>query len=630
MSSNNRVVITGAGGGSPNRLEINVLVKNDKFFSLYVQALQLMYNTNQDAARSFFQVGGIHGLPYIPWDGAIGNPPFNPNAQWGGYCTHGSVLFPTWHRPYIMLYEQILQQHARTIAARYTVDQAAWKKAAEDLRQPYWDWAANSVPPAEVISLTQVTITTFNGQRVSVDNPLYRYRFHPIDPRFPRPYSGWPTTLRQPTSTRPDATDNIPRLRNILRAAQNDIRSSTYSMLTRVRTWTAFSNHTVGDGGSSSNSIEAIHDGIHVNVGGMGQMGNPAVAAFDPIFFLHHCNVDRMLSLWAALNPGVWVSRGDSEDGTFTLRAEVPVDRTTALTPFWNTNSTFWASTGTTDTTKLGYSYPEFNGLDMGNPQAVRVAIGNIVNRLYGSSIFGSSAPTSAPTTSFLAASPAAAAVPVEKERSAPAQGQAVNPPPAAVPQAQSVLAAGGHGHGSHPTAHPSHAHPSHAQPSHYVPPNQGLWDWTTRIEFKKYELGVSFSVLLFLSAVPEDPNEWQVCENLVGAHYAFVNTAAGECENCRTQGNLVEEGFVHLNQAIAQHSGLGSLEPAVVEPYLTKQLRWKVQKLDGSVAELQNLEVSVIGTPLSYPPGAQFPVPGERHRYNRITYGRPGGSRQA
>jgi len=66
--------------------------------------------------------------------------------------------------------------------------------------------------------------------------------------------------------------------KSVLRASQSDITSSTYSMLTRVRTWTAFSNHTVGDGGSSSNSVEAIHDGIHVSVGGNGQMSDPSVA----------------------------------------------------------------------------------------------------------------------------------------------------------------------------------------------------------------------------------------------------------------------------------------------------------------------------------------------------------------
>lgn len=64
-----------------------------------------MSATTQAEVKSFFQVGGIHGLPYVPWDGVTGDQPFDPNNQWGGYCTHGSVLFPTWHRPYVLLYE---------------------------------------------------------------------------------------------------------------------------------------------------------------------------------------------------------------------------------------------------------------------------------------------------------------------------------------------------------------------------------------------------------------------------------------------------------------------------------------------------------------------------------------------
>ena len=48
-----------------------------------------------------------------------------------------------------------------------------------------------------------------------------------------------------------------------LAAAQDDITTGTYNLLTRVHTWPAFSNHTPGDGGSTNNSLEAIHDGIH-------------------------------------------------------------------------------------------------------------------------------------------------------------------------------------------------------------------------------------------------------------------------------------------------------------------------------------------------------------------------------
>lgn len=68
------------------------------------------------------------------------------------------------------------------------------------------------------------------------------------------------------------------------------------------------SNHT-----TSGKSLESIHDTIHDNIGGItgikrleGQMTNPLCAAFDPIFFLHHCNVDRLFALWQSLYPNSW------------------------------------------------------------------------------------------------------------------------------------------------------------------------------------------------------------------------------------------------------------------------------------------------------------------------------------
>ena len=63
-----------------------------------------------------------------------------------------------------------------------------------------------------------------------------------------------------------------------LKAAQNSTMSKTFQMLTKVDTWQAFSNHTVGDGGSTSNSLEAIHNGIHVIVRRGGHMSNSAVS----------------------------------------------------------------------------------------------------------------------------------------------------------------------------------------------------------------------------------------------------------------------------------------------------------------------------------------------------------------
>jgi tyrosinase len=182
------------------------------------------------------------------------------------------------------------------------------------------------------------------------------------------------------------------------------------------------------------------------------------------------------------------------------------------------------------------------------------------------------------------------------------------------------------------------------------------LRDWTVRIHFKKYELGGSFAVLIFLGQVPEDPSQWRTAPTFVGSHHAFVNSVASRWDNGRDQEDIVNEGFVHLNSAIAERSGLSSFDPSVVIPYLKENLHWRVQavrvillypaadlaityafstKLQGDrtavdISKLPSLEVTVVSTPLTHAPGSIFPIPGDAQYHNEITYGRPGGARRA
>jgi tyrosinase len=54
---------------------------------------------------------------------------------------------------------------------------------------------------------------------------------------------------------------------------------------------------------SASSSLEGTPHGIvHVRVGGW--MGSVPTAAQDPIFYLHHCNIDRLWNLWLAQGGG--------------------------------------------------------------------------------------------------------------------------------------------------------------------------------------------------------------------------------------------------------------------------------------------------------------------------------------
>ena len=48
--------------------------------------------------------------------------------------------------------------------------------------------------------------------------------------------------------------------------------------------------------------LEGLHNDVHVWTGG--HMGQIAYAAFDPVFWAHHCMIDRIWRLWQLRHPG--------------------------------------------------------------------------------------------------------------------------------------------------------------------------------------------------------------------------------------------------------------------------------------------------------------------------------------
>jgi hypothetical protein len=200
----------------------------------------------------------------------------------------------------------------------------------------------------------------------------------------------------------------------------------------------------------------------------------------------------------------------------------------------------------------LHYSYPEFNHLDLGNRNAVRVAIGNWINRHYGGfSPFGSTGPD---------------------------VGIQSQPPAGEEPSAPSSIPRPPGGHGPVVIPRPPGGH------GPAVPPGGDgpiiYHDYAARIHAKKYELGHGYIVLIFIGEVPEDHTQWRTCHSFVGAHCAFVNTDAEQCANCREQAEHVVEGYVHLNPYLPKRSGLPSYEHSVVTPYLRENLHWRIQSV--------------------------------------------------
>ena len=97
--------------------------------------------------NSFFLIGGFHGEPFR------GKGEVDAN-WWGGYCQHGTVLFPSWHRAYLWRLEQALQSIPGCADAMLPF----WDECSEESRE-------NGIPKA----LTQATFE-LDGQTIA--NPL--------------------------------------------------------------------------------------------------------------------------------------------------------------------------------------------------------------------------------------------------------------------------------------------------------------------------------------------------------------------------------------------------------------------------------------------------------------------------
>ena len=131
-------------------------------------------------------------------------------------------------------------------------------------------------------------------------------------------------------------------------------------------------------------NAEGIHGGVHVDVGG--GMSFVSVSAFDPIFWLHHCNVDRLWAMWQATHPGVYL-QPEPGSPTFALSGNGDDTITTPLYPFRNANGREWNSDQikrAEDIFTYGYSYPE---VPQGrSTNALRRFTNRRINRLYGES----------------------------------------------------------------------------------------------------------------------------------------------------------------------------------------------------------------------------------------------------
>jgi tyrosinase len=162
------------------------------------------------------------------------------------FCPHANWYFLPWHRAYIRAFERICQELS----------------GKRDFALPYWNWTADRQFPAAFAA----------GDRDS--NPL----FHP------RP--GVASGLR--------LTDDM-----VGPAVMSAIMSSPDFEAfgsTRPRGQNSAATSWQRRAGAATALEFNPHNGVHQAIGG--NMSVIALSARDPIFFVHHANVDRLWSAW--------------------------------------------------------------------------------------------------------------------------------------------------------------------------------------------------------------------------------------------------------------------------------------------------------------------------------------------
>jgi tyrosinase len=222
-------------------------------------ALIAMQGISDD--RGYQHYAGIHGLP-LP-----------------GYCVHHDAagilgnlqvgpLFLPWHRAYLYFFELALQDAGQDTAVSL----------------PWWDWATDPGQASQIPAA--YAVESANGQ----PNPL----FHgPITAIPDSQWQGVRQSLSQDTGTDPGPLPAVTfRQPGTLSAAPPGLPSP--KEVTAALSAPNFVDF--------SQRVERIHDGVHVWVGGT--MSEIPIAAYDPLFYVHHTMIDRLWWLWQLQHPG--------------------------------------------------------------------------------------------------------------------------------------------------------------------------------------------------------------------------------------------------------------------------------------------------------------------------------------
>jgi tyrosinase len=190
----------------------------------------------------------------------------NHHGWLDGLCQHGPESdtqgninhnFLPWHRAYILKLEKLLQQRD------------------PDVSLPWWNWRSEQ---SKIQGIPKVFADRMADKK---PNPLYNFFMNITG----KDTAGFQVNLNRVTFRRPGSPSEIASRGEVLKRNEQDI-----PQLYGLSDFRQFSERLrIG-----------WHNFIHMWIGG--DMAVVSTAAFDPIFYVHHCNVDRIWAIWQSIN----------------------------------------------------------------------------------------------------------------------------------------------------------------------------------------------------------------------------------------------------------------------------------------------------------------------------------------
>jgi tyrosinase len=233
----------------------------------YARAVRAMSQRLPTDRTSWAYLAAIHGFDRAGWigRGIITNATALPGAgeqqrTWN-QCQHAGWYFVPWHRGYLAAFEAIV---AKTIADL---------GGPTDWALPYWNYLDANNPQARDLPQPFTDPTLPDGSANPLSTP---------------PRGG--TQILGPTPWLP---------RDI------NLQAMNVSRYTAATGTSGFGGGQTGFAhfGNLTGALEGNpHNLVHVMIGGVGVppgfMSDPDYAGLDPVFWVHHCNIDRLWAAW--------------------------------------------------------------------------------------------------------------------------------------------------------------------------------------------------------------------------------------------------------------------------------------------------------------------------------------------